>query len=83
VPNSRVRFRLPGQMLAGAETHFEPDLRESVCLIEIPARGSALLGRQRQCRQKRFEQTGLPRAQLRPLAAAVMLAPERQVRTRL
>jgi hypothetical protein len=69
-------------MFAGAKSHFEPDIGDR-SLFEIFTRIQALLRRQSQYRKERFEQARLPRAQLRPLAAAVMLAPERQVRTRL
>jgi hypothetical protein len=70
-------------MLAGAEAHFEPDIGDPSSGGEIFAEVAARFRDQRQRRQERFEQTRLARAQLRPLAAAVMLAPERQVRRRL
>jgi len=70
-------------MLPGAEANLKPNLRKSTRLAKIVAWMAALFGRQRELGKKRFEQTRLPRAQLRPLAAAVMLAPERQVRMRL
>ena len=82
-PNLRVRFRLPGQMLARAESCLEPDVRYAVCIEEVITRIAARFRCQCQSRQERFEQTRLPRAQLRPLAAAVMLAPEGGLRTRL
>ena len=74
-------FGLPGQMLAGAEADLEPNF---FCPTgKIGAGRAPLLGDERELRQQIFDETRLVRAETRPLAAAVELAPVRKLRRRL